>query len=113
MLCVCCFFFQAEDGIRDLYVTGVQTCALPISVLPLPLPTMPARSNVPFFGAVVLHVFRRDADEHLEMRARPANPARQIARYHRASLPSLMVAEARSSPKRDRKQREPAVRTGW
>src|SRR2546430_8130436 len=28
--CPCCFFFQAEDGIRDLTVTGVQTCALPI-----------------------------------------------------------------------------------
>src|SRR5206468_5837506 len=28
------FFFQAEDGIRDLIVTGVQTCALPISVHP-------------------------------------------------------------------------------
>src|SRR2546427_645206 len=27
------FFFQAEDGIRDLTVTGVQTCALPISLL--------------------------------------------------------------------------------
>src|SRR6266496_4984112 len=27
------FFFQAEDGIRDLYVTGVQTCALPISLV--------------------------------------------------------------------------------
>src|SRR5690606_41185700 len=26
----CCFFFQAEDGIRDFHVTGVQTCALPI-----------------------------------------------------------------------------------
>src|SRR5258706_9627496 len=26
------FFFQAEDGIRDWSVTGVQTCALPISV---------------------------------------------------------------------------------
>src|SRR5436305_7433898 len=26
-----CFFFQAEDGIRDADVTGVQTCALPIS----------------------------------------------------------------------------------
>src|SRR5260370_8676870 len=26
----CCFFFQAEDGIRDSSVTGVQTCALPI-----------------------------------------------------------------------------------
>src|SRR2546427_4926382 len=35
MLAVCTlfcffFFFQAEDGIRDLTVTGVQTCALPI-----------------------------------------------------------------------------------
>src|SRR5438874_8392884 len=28
------FFFQAEDGIRDLYVTGVQTCALPIYTIP-------------------------------------------------------------------------------
>src|SRR5205085_5628783 len=28
-----CFFFQAEDGIRDLTVTGVQTCALPICTL--------------------------------------------------------------------------------
>src|SRR5256884_4982797 len=28
---VCFFFFQAEDGIRDVAVTGVQTCALPIS----------------------------------------------------------------------------------
>src|SRR5215475_5767225 len=27
------FFFQAEDGIRDFHVTGVQTCALPISRL--------------------------------------------------------------------------------
>src|SRR2546429_8520053 len=28
------FFFQAEDGIRDVAVTGVQTCALPIFALP-------------------------------------------------------------------------------
>src|SRR5258707_8415241 len=28
------FFFQAEDGIRDIGVTGVQTCALPISAIP-------------------------------------------------------------------------------
>src|SRR5205823_2455341 len=40
---VCFFFFQAEDGIRDKLVTGVQTCALPISLRdriagrPLPL----------------------------------------------------------------------------
>src|SRR2546430_7272174 len=32
------FFFQAEDGIRDLTVTGVQTCALPISVMYRPQP---------------------------------------------------------------------------
>src|SRR5699024_11220915 len=33
-LCVCVlfFFFQAEDGIRDRNVTGVQTCALPIFI---------------------------------------------------------------------------------
>src|SRR2546430_7554109 len=30
------FFFQAEDGIRDLTVTGVQTCALPIFKQPTP-----------------------------------------------------------------------------
>src|SRR5256885_12609545 len=29
-VCVLVFFFQAEDGIRDYKVTGVQTCALPI-----------------------------------------------------------------------------------
>src|SRR5690606_40928322 len=28
------FFFQAEDGIRDFHVTGVQTCALPIWAAP-------------------------------------------------------------------------------
>src|SRR5690606_39619165 len=35
--CICSlfFFFQAEDGIRDFHVTGVQTCALPISLDPL------------------------------------------------------------------------------
>src|SRR2546429_1813778 len=31
-LCDFFFFFQAEDGIRDVAVTGVQTCALPILV---------------------------------------------------------------------------------
>src|SRR3712207_8918201 len=42
------FFFQAEDGIRDIGVTGVQTCALPISVADLlrRLPTVNARSTV-------------------------------------------------------------------
>src|SRR5260221_321885 len=33
-VCLVFFFFQAEDGIRDHCVTGVQTCALPISAAP-------------------------------------------------------------------------------
>ena len=35
------FFLQAEDGIRDYDVTGVQTCALPIFVDPNPAPKTP------------------------------------------------------------------------
>src|SRR5690606_40245312 len=39
-----CFFFQAEDGIRDFHVTGVQTCALPIS-LGIDVNQLPAHPN--------------------------------------------------------------------
>src|SRR5574340_1308658 len=35
------FFFQAQDGIRDLLVTGVQTCALPI------FPDAPGETGIP------------------------------------------------------------------
>src|SRR5207253_11415113 len=35
MYCQFSFFFQAEDGIRDGHVTGVQTCALPIFLTPI------------------------------------------------------------------------------
>src|SRR2546430_6966368 len=37
------FFFQAEDGIRDLTVTGVQTCALPIFIADAKYSQWPAR----------------------------------------------------------------------
>src|SRR5699024_11641069 len=44
-----CFivFFQAEDGIRDRNVTGVQTCALPISFASLPLFAPSIASDAP------------------------------------------------------------------
>src|SRR5438309_11339043 len=42
------FFFQAEDGIRDGTVTGVQTCALPIS-----LPTTSTAGARPLFAAAL------------------------------------------------------------
>src|SRR6266496_1615329 len=60
------FFFQAEDGIRDLYVTGVQTCALPILVLSSPVilydhPEVAAESAGDLFDAT-------EVDEILTLR---------------------------------------------
>src|SRR5258708_21053929 len=56
------FFFQAEDGIRDDLVTGVQTCALPIFVSSMPaacavLPAgrMPAGPVTVAYRAVIYH----------------------------------------------------------
>src|SRR5690606_40208968 len=43
--CVSLFFFQAEDGIRDFHVTGVQTCALPISLSASFTPTQAAAAR--------------------------------------------------------------------
>src|SRR2546429_3650172 len=40
------FFFQAEDGIRDVAVTGVQTCALPISLPPATNSQVPSGRDV-------------------------------------------------------------------
>src|SRR5690625_7565992 len=49
------FFFQAEDGIRDGHVTGVQTCALPIWVFSAkePIPSA-AVSSVPSLSVIDL-----------------------------------------------------------
>src|SRR5690606_29304061 len=52
------FFFQAEDGIRDFHVTGVQTCALPISNLPT------FKRRIPMLAEVSIgHAFTADALE--------------------------------------------------
>src|SRR2546428_5071405 len=48
------FFFQAEDGIRDFIVTGVQTCALPISSLPI----LQKAENAAGFGAKYGYIHR-------------------------------------------------------
>src|SRR2546430_5834765 len=55
------FFFQAEDGIRDLTVTGVQTCALPISFGSNDLPDSAcSRSRTSCIGRARLY-WRSDA----------------------------------------------------
>src|SRR5256885_7754845 len=57
------FFFQAEDGIRDYKVTGVQTCALPIWTDPAGRPARPALRGPWRIAPVPRH--------------RPARPARR------------------------------------
>ena len=56
-----CFFFQAEDGIRDRLVTGVQTCALPICWVLLNFDVdrygVVAPSSIKVMEAHPLHVF--------------------------------------------------------
>src|SRR5207237_5675830 len=49
------FFFQAEDGIRDSSVTGVQTCALPISLLREPRRPPRRRRSAGAGGVIAPH----------------------------------------------------------
>src|SRR5256886_12243597 len=64
------FFFQAEDGIRDLTVTGVQTCALPISLalLQVRLAVRPPRLQptvAPRLDVLVQLLHGRGVEQHL------------------------------------------------
>src|SRR5260370_19400707 len=72
VLCVVFFFFQAEDGIRDSSVTGVQTCALPISkkaCSPLPKkPELPARALLTLLGEGTRRPSKKDSEEAVMFR---------------------------------------------
>src|SRR5690606_40206954 len=57
-----CFFFQAEDGIRDFHVTGVQTCALPILLLCEPPERWRRPSESPPPGALTKEGSHGDRD---------------------------------------------------
>src|SRR3712207_2979193 len=65
------FFFQAEDGIRDIGVTGVQTCALPISHLFYTC-LMPVTASTPI--ELVEEVYRRLPDRVRQARERFGRP---------------------------------------
>src|SRR5258708_23751027 len=67
------FFFQAEDGIRDDLVTGVQTCALPISICPLFLCSRPPLRCRSFRRVVALCPLRKKERAN---RGVPGSPAR-------------------------------------
>src|SRR3989449_10889839 len=66
------FFFQAEDGIRDVAVTGVQTCALPILKL-RPIPLEERRMPPAFF-------LRQDV--HLTLKLRVRRDALRLRQHH-------------------------------
>src|SRR5256886_11065263 len=73
------FFFQAEDGIRDLTVTGVQTCALPISDRAPPQTLLDRRAE-PVHGVVP----RREPDRGaFGFRLDPDHPVHRTTRQRR------------------------------
>src|SRR5690349_24213228 len=73
------FFFQAEDGIRDLYVTGVQTCALPISPRALPRTDRPGHRRTRIRS--LPHRSRARASPHATLRHRARRRARHADRH--------------------------------
>src|SRR2546429_210406 len=78
MCITCCcmlfffFFFQAEDGIRDVAVTGVQTCALPISLNHFIL----AKSALPNSSSGQATVARRSLGAAVDVQRAPEPSAR-------------------------------------
>src|SRR3989441_3597415 len=83
------FFFQAEDGIRDKLVTGVQTCALPIS-----LPRARALcAGVPDERPGARQRPRHGADWH-------ADPARAARRHPERQWPLDDLGRERSEERR-------------
>src|SRR5256885_5466740 len=104
------FFFQAEDGIRDYKVTGVQTCALPILGAEEALPPLAARAALRDFHeqaeTLVLPALDHGEvtgivlDERLDQRARIADvagdrggPPAAVARGGGGTLAALPAAE--------------------
>src|SRR5947208_6314915 len=92
------FFFQAEDGIRDDLVTGVQTCALPISgtavrAQDLPLPVVIAIGQLP---AVGIHTFWRFQQRRVAALDEPGSH-RPGLRKHFGILDGYLIGQDRKS----------------
>src|SRR5437667_9281978 len=67
------FFFQAEDGIRDRDVTGVQTCALPISLALLPIICEAADRNSSCAGQRVTAGLIRELSRHSDLKIKSSD----------------------------------------
>src|SRR5262249_58059204 len=83
--CVGFFFFQAEAGIRDGSVTGVQTCALPIS------------ARLRQRAAISRHGRRRAGPPRRRRRARPGGPSPVVPAPVPPALPARRTEIGRAS----------------
>src|SRR3989441_8071600 len=81
------FFFQAEDGIRDKLVTGVQTCALPISRMRARMSSSSARCS----GGMTIVMDRPTASAAVQPKIRSAPRFHDVMRSeeHTSELQSL------------------------
>src|SRR5690606_39933205 len=90
------FFFQAEDGIRDFHVTGVQTCALPIYGLRLGARLSGCREH----AAALLRPVRGTGLERIELQEpgvrRSVRAGRRAAAWARRSEERRGGEESRS-----------------
>src|SRR5690606_20440881 len=105
------FFFQAEDGIRDFHVTGVQTCALPICRFWFPQKiSHTALHNLCRVVYTIGSAERSRHDPHPPRQPRPPDPPRprelairRLERRHPPRLPRLhRLLRRRLEPQRTR-----------
>src|SRR5438093_6277659 len=102
--CLFFFFFQAEDGIRDWSVTGVQTCALPISPSPAVVREAVPAYGTDAFGAARRAQLERDLARSPAERLRIAEAAARTARAHRAPRGRRHRSEERRVGKEGRRE---------
>src|SRR2546425_9459740 len=88
------FFFQAEDGIRDKLVTGVQTCALPISLV----------ANLPSFAD---DIFCQHASQAFAPEFGPKIEALHLADF------AVQLVQSHASCQLAFIQSEPQAAIGW
>src|SRR5256884_1102830 len=90
-MCFFFFFFQAEDGIRDVAVTGVQTCALPISLTVCHWQTVKARE-------AEVHAIGASADEARHTGSLDSMPLLVVSRDpEKGAAPGLIRSEEHTS----------------
>src|SRR5438046_9335242 len=91
-----CFFFQAEDGIRDWSVTGVQTCALPISMIVRAGGVVVDKSNAfrmdPTVPLVVPEVNAHAAKHHQGIRSEERRVGKECSAGWRRENPTKKTA---------------------